>query len=841
MSACLSFCFFSRLFSKVQLLLLLVFLISCQATEKNTADEYQSPRERINIDFDWQFHLGDISEAKTPGFDTSAWRTLDLPHDWSIEGEYNENHPAGIAGGFLPTGIAWYRKNINWNHKWKDKRVVIEFDGVYMNSEVWINGHYLGKRPYGYISFAYDITDHLRVGNNVIAVRVDNSKSPSGRWYTGSGIYRHVWLTATSNIHVPVNGTFVRSKNISEESADLIVTTEVANRIGANKKLLIQTRVRDAEGNIKATKSSSIDLASGLTTSVNQTLSLNDPKLWSTVSPYLYSVETVISDADRIFDKYTTRTGIRSIEYTVDRGFLLNGEPMIMQGVSLHHDAGPVGSAVPEDVLRRRLELLKAMGVNALRPAHTPFAEAFYDMADQMGFLVMDEAFDGWWQAKAEFDYGLYFDEWWQRDLTEFVRRGRNHPSIVMWSIGNEVKGYTPEQQKTVKDFLLTLDTTRPVTQGRGYAGGHLDIDGFNGHGEYVGALQKHHKKHPDKPIVGTEITHTMHTRGVYRSKTVYRTRDNPAPWELKDEGPARAKKIWEKIKDKVYPVEDLTKEEVFPGIDMTYGSSYDNSLVRMPIREEIKKTRELPYFIGTFRWTAFDYLGESFGWPARTSNFGVIDLAGFPKDPYYLYQSQWSKKPMVHMSPHWTHPGKEGVAIPVVVYTNQQSVELFLNGASLGEKAMTGDMQLVWRIPYEAGELKAVAKTNGKKILEQIYRTAGEPASVSVINDKTDIFANRRDVVHLAVDIVDKNGSFVPHASNRVNFKIDGPARLIGVENGDILDLEPHKVPTRKAFMGKALALIQATDKPGVITVTVSSPNLSSQKIVINANEATD
>lgn len=819
----------------IALFAVLLSLCSCQ-TEKSPVSS-QVPRERINIDFDWRFALGDHPEASVSGFNDGSWRTVDLPHDWSIEGDYRRDNPAGIAGGFLPTGIGWYRKRIAWKPEWKDKRVTIEFDGVYMNSEVWINGHYLGKRPYGYVSFAYDLTDHLAAGHNVIAVRVDNSKSPSGRWYTGSGIYRHVWLNVTSQVHVPVDGTFVHSENITKSQADLRVTTEVVNKLSQSRRVTIKSEVLDAKDRVVASDESSVDIAANELAEVERVIRVANLKLWSIESPHLYRVKSTIMDHNEILDQYVTTTGIRKIRYTVDRGFLLNDQPMIMQGVSMHHDAGPVGSAVPEDVLRRRLKLLKEMGVNALRPAHTPFASEFYQMADEMGFLVMNEAFDGWWQPKAKYDYGHYFDEWWQRDLTSVIRRSRNHPSVVMWSIGNEVKGFKPEQQKIISDFVKTLDTTRPITQGRGYAGGYLDIDGFNGHGEYKGALEKHHKKRPKVPIVGTEITHTMHTRGVFRSRTVYRTRDNPAPWELKEEGPARAKRLWGKMKHKVFHVEDLTEEEVFTGIDKTYGSSFDNSLVRMPIRDQIRKTRELPYFIGSFRWTAFDYLGESFGWPARTANFGVLDLAGFPKGPYFLYQSQWSDEPMVHMSPYWTHLGKEGVEIPVVVYTNQESAELVLNGKSLGEKEMTDEMQLVWKVPYEPGELKVLAKTNDKVVCQQVYRTAGEPALVKINVDKVEVSANRRDVVHLEIDIVDKDGNYVPHANNRLNFTLEGPARLIGVENGDILDLEPHKVPTRKAFMGKALAMIQATDKAGKITVTVSGEGLQSQSIVIRSN----
>jgi len=843
----------------VILLMSLLALIGCNQEDTDLASEQKSAqqttqqvdretenisnlaRERLNIDFDWLFYLGDEPKAKQAVFDDKQWRTLDLPHDWSIEGEYNKDNPAGIRGGFLPTGTGWYRKHLDWNNSWADKRVMLEFDGVYMNSEVWVNGQAVGKRPYGYISFSYDITEHLQAGSNVIAVRVDNSLAPSGRWYTGSGIYRHVWLTTTSAQHIPYSGVFVRSENVSEQQAELKISTEIKNTASQQVTLALQTEVLDNLGKVVATVTTPIDVNAKQMQTVEQTVPVKNPQLWSIEIPNLYTVRHTIFNEQQVVDVLETTTGIRTIDFTVDKGFLLNGESVILQGISMHHDAGPVGAAVPEDVLRRRLTSLKAMGVNALRNTHNPFAPEFYQMANEMGFVIMNEAFDGWWDAKAKYDYGLYFDDWWQRDLTDFMRRDRNHPSVIMWSVGNEVPRYTPEQQKTLVEFAKKLDETRPITQGRGYAGGYLSIAGFNGHGEYKGAIEEFHKENPNTPVIGTEMTHTIHTRGIYRSKTSYRTRDFPAPWEVRPKG--GPKKIWQKIKDKVYPVDDLTEEEFFEGVSPFYGSSFDNSLVRMPISAEIKLARDLPYLLGTFRWTAFDYIGESFGWPARTANFGVLDLAGFEKGAYYLYQSQWSKEPMVYMDPHWTHPGKEGRVVPVVVYTNQESAELFLNGKSLGEKTFgknkDDDMQLVWQVPYQPGKLTVQAKQGSEVVLEQTRYTAGKPASVAISADKSIIKANKRDVVHLEIDVVDKQGYPVPAADNRLNFTLDGPGKLIGVENGDILDLEPHKVPTRKAFMGKVLALVQATDTSGDIIVTVSGAGLKSQQVVINSTLA--
>lgn len=786
----------------------------------------ESVRQRSSLDFDWRFHLGDLDDAQLPGFDDLTWRSLDLPHDWSIEGAYHEDNPAGTSGAFLPTGIGWYRKHLRWEEAYRDKRVFLQFDGVYMNSEVWINGVHLGKRPYGYISFWYDLTDHLIEGDNVIAVRVDHSRAPSGRWYTGSGIYRHVWLTIVDPVHVSTWGTFVRSENITTASADLLVTTEVTNASESSSAIELESVVLDAGGAVVASSLLEQAVAPSSSVSFDQRLEIESPELWSPQHPTLYKIESIVRVDGVQRDVYETTTGIRKLEFTTERGFVLNDQPLEIQGMCMHHDAGPVGAAVPDDVLRRRLKLLKAMGVNAIRTAHNPFAPEFYAMADEMGFLVMNEAFDGWWNPKARFDYGNYFDAWWERDLTDFIKRDRNHPSVFMWSLGNEVRGWKPAQQKLLANFVRQLDSTRPITQGEGAHGKHVDVAGFNGHGEYVGAIESSHTRHPNKPIIGTEITHSAQTRGVYRTMTSYRTRDNPAPWERgRDNGRSK----WEKIKNRIHHVENLAEPEVFDGVSSRYHSSYDNSFVRMNAREEIRLAQRLPYLLGTFRWTAFDYLGESFNWPARTDNFGVIDLAGFPKDHFYLYQSQWTTEPMVHMLPHWTHPGKEGTIIPVVVYTNQPRAELLLNGNSLGEQVMGEDLQLVWKVPYQPGKLKVIAKDNGTNTAKKTLRTAGEAAKIHLELDRPWLRANRRDVVHVEVTIVDDIGEPVPAADHLVEFEINGPGRLIGVENGDILDLASHKAMQRRAFQGKCLAIVQSTDETGVISIVARSSGLLS------------
>ncbi len=807
------------------ILKILVFpwlLVSCSSN-------MEQGREELNWDKDWVFHLGNVSIAAKKDFDDSDWRQLDLPHDWSIEGEYSQDNPAGIAGAFLPTGIGWYRKELEYQDDWKNKRVSILFDGVYMNSTVYINGEKLGTHPYGYIGFQYDLTDYLVEGKNVIAVKVDHSKAPSGRWYTGSGIYRHVRLLITSQEHFTRHGVLATPKVINGNDGTIAVKSSIINDGLSPKEIKFNYSIKDKNGEVvKKLEGEKFTLKSNSTENIEDTLQLEDIDLWSAETPEnRYVLEAQITDdSGSLLDNYTTSIGFRTIEVSVEKGLFVNGKKTIIKGMCMHHDAGPVGTAVPEEVLRRRLKLLKEMGCNAIRTTHNPFAPAFYEMCDEMGFYVMDEAFDGWEVAKAKFDYGNYFEEWWQKDLQEFIERDMNHPSVVFWSIGNEVRGFTDARQHELVDFIKRIDDSRPITQGEGSKGTAIEIAGMNGHGEFKDAIEDFHNKHPEKPIIGTEITHTYQTRGVYRTHTSYRRRDFPAPWE---KGQSFAP-----MKNKIYLIPDLSAKEVFPEFELPYQSSYDNSIVRMGIRDYWRVTKDKPYFLGAFRWTAFDYLGESFGWPARTAPFGILDLAGFPTDNYYLYQSIWSDKPMVHMLPHWTHPGKEGQTIPVVVYTNTASAELFLNEKSLGKKKLTGDeLQLVWQVPYELGELKVIAHDSSGKEVSQVYRTAGKPVAIDASIDSKEL--QDGEVAHIEINIVDENGIEVPMANMELNFTVTGGGKLIGLENGDILDLTSSKAHHRKTFHGKLLAIIQAGKKNSDIDVEITGQGLKTTHIKLH------
>ena len=724
-------------------------------------------RIRENIDANWRFHIGDEPNAEQPSYDDHAWHILDLPHDWSIEGEMNKDT------GLYPGGIGWYRKGIPWIASWQGRKVYVDFDGVYMNSDVWINGHHLGHRPYGYISFRYDITPYLTQGNNVIAVRADNSKLPSARWYTGSGIYRHVWLNVANQVHVGHWGTFVNTPEVSADNAVVDIQTQVVNDSDKDKLLDIEQGIYSYAGRLVANTHNRISTKAGSENKLQQTLKIRYPLLWSPDNPNLYEVRTVVKENARILDQYHTPLGIRKIEFNPKWGFRLNGEPLIFKGTCNHDESdGIVGAAVPDDVLYWRLMKLKEMGSNAIRTSHNPRSPEFYAFCDVLGLMVMDEAFDGWDTPKAKYDYGLYFTKWWKTDMESFIRRDRNHPCVVMWSIGNEVKGYSDARQKEMVDFVHNLDNTRPVTQSSHVLGPYTDIVGFNGQGEEKGMLEAYHKKYPDRPMIGTEMTHTLQTRGVYRTQTQYRLRDFPAPWDRKGS--------WNAFKDNVYMIPDLSKEEVFTDVPEIYKSSYDNCLVRIDVRDQFKHDSRYPYLMGSFRWSGFDYLGEALNPGIRTSNFGIIDLAGFPKDHYYLYQSLWTRKPMVHILPHWTHPGKEGVKIPVVVYSNCERLELYFNGKSLGEQTMGDDLQLVWQVPYESGMLLAVASNgNGLRLAETVQQTAGEAYSLRLESNRAKMRSNRQDVARLEVSVVDKNGVIVPHASNLVYFKIKESGRL--------------------------------------------------------------
>lgn len=790
-----------------------------------------SQRSVTNIDFDWFFHLGDISGAESDSTDYLSWRKLDIPHDWSIEQNFDEKNKA--ANAFLPGGTGWYKKELDWDDSWTDKLVFIDFDGVYMKSTVWVNGHQIGYRPNGYLSLFYELTPYLRKGRNIITVKVDNSLQPSARWYAGSGIYRHVNIVVTDKIRVAKDGTYVTTPIVKENGVEVDYEVEIDNRL-AKSYSRITSLVLDRQGHEVARASEYAVLEPGENI-FKGSVWMDDPERWSPENPALYVLRTIIESGGKRYDVYDTRFGVRELEYDTKAGFRLNGVKTKMKGVCMHQNTGPFGIAVPDDMWRKRLSMLKEMGCNAIRTSHYPYSPFFYELCDEMGFMVMDEPWDGWAQwtrnGKAKYDYSHYFLDWWQKDLADFIRRDRNHPSVVIWCMGNEVWRYENHiyWQKLINDKFHELDPTRPTTQAWAVKE-YLDIAGFNANGEGRFDLANFRTLNPGMLAVGTEIPHTRQTRGVYRTKTSY------MPWDKPD---LSGQETGATDLSKLYPIPDLTEEEVFKNVDLRYASGYDNQTRKISCRDQWMQVRDNDFMIGQFIWTAFDYLGESWGWPARTNNFGIVDMADFPKDHYYLYQSMWSDKPMVHILPHWTHPGKEGVEIPVVAYTNGDEVELFIGKKSLGRKPMDKDvLQIVWNVPYEPGTLTAVAYKDGARIASQSVTTSGSPCRIALNASRNKANTNRRDVIYLSVDILDKDGNLVPYADNKVTFDIEGPFTLLGVENGDILDMSPAKSNISKAFMGKTLLVLQTTAKSGKIKVIAKSEGLKSASCAIEVHE---
>ncbi|NER17809.1 glycoside hydrolase family 2 TIM barrel-domain containing protein [Spongiivirga citrea] len=816
---------------KITLLLMTILFIGCnsETTKKELI------RQKLLFNSDWQFQLFESDSVSKNELVSTEWKPVQLPHDWSIEGTISKENPSGHFGGYFPGGVGWYQKSFKYNPDWKNKLVSITFDGIYKDSEVWINNHYLGKRPNGYVGFSYDLSPYLKSGNNSILVKADNSKQPNARWYTGSGIYRNVWLEIKNKVSVTQWGTYITSSNISKENADIRIQTSIGNKNAEDHLVSIQIDIYDEKNQLVLKEELDNVIPSADTISIQHQVQVPNPKLWSPETPVLYTaVHKIFQEGDMI-DMDSTPFGIRSIRFDAETGFWLNDKNIKIKGVNNHQDGGPVGAAVPDDVLRRRLEILKEMGCNAIRTAHNPFSPEFYQMCDEMGFMVMDEVFDEWiaswpWvdyknRGKVKYGYHQNFKKWAKRDLKDVILRDRNHTSIIMWSVGNEIPDQCypegPERLKPLLEIVRDLDATRPITAGccfmhlandTGFSD-LLDVAGYNGGGGSV-FYEKDKIKYPNRKFIATEIPHSFQTRGVYKTKTEMRS---------PQQGIA---------------VPDLTEEEVFPEFSKFYSSSYDNSSVRISARDSWRRTDSLAYVAGEFRWTGFDYLGEAIKkWPSRFWSFGIVDLCGFPKDTYYFYKSQWNDEPMVHMLPHWTWPGKEGTIIPVWVYANSEEIELFLNGKSLGVKSTNNKMNLSWDVPYTPGELKAIGRTDGKIVSQQVYKTAHKPAKIEVISDKKEVAATGTSCIHLEINILDKDGNFVPYADNLISFDIKGPAKNIGVENGDPLDLSSNKINQRKAFNGKCLLILQSTKKEGEIIVDIKSEGLKSQQISISNN----
>ena len=761
------------------------FILACAIGCMLTAQA----RDRQNFDNGWRFVLADSAQMSKTDYHDTHWRALNLPHDWAVDGDFLCSNPSGAGGGALPGGIGWYRKTFNLQKK-QGERYFIEFDGVYMNARVYINGKEVGYRPYGYSSFEYDITPYLIAGRNVVAVRVDNSDQPNSRWYSGCGIYRHVWFTKTADVHVKHWGVHV----VANPDGRISVTADVESQGKAYK---VRNQVFDAQGRAVGLK-------------------VRRPHLWSVDDPYIYKVRTQVLVGGKVVDEVWTNTGFRSFRFDAKTGFWLNGKNMKLNGVCEHHDFGCLGAVVNEDAMHRKLVRLKEMGVNAIRSSHNPPAPELLNMCDTMGLIVMDESFDMWHRRKTQNDYARFFDEWHERDLADLILRDRNHPSILMWSIGNEVleqwssadaDTLTLEQANLIlnaghdastlakdgetsvntlladhlADIVRRYDTTRPITAGCNepspdnhlFKGKALDIVGFNYHHQWIKDVPKNF---PGRPFIMTESVSALQTTGFYT---------------MPSDSVIKAPKEW-----------------WLPYTDPSFKcSSYDNMHASWSSTHEetwdvVKHT---PYVGGQFIWTGFDYIGEPtpYSYPARSSYFGIIDLAGQPKDVYYMYQSEWTNRPVLHLFPHWNW--LDGEQIDMWCYYNQaDEVELYINGKSQGvrRKADSHQYHVMWRVTFEPGEVKVVARKDGKEVRQQTIHTAGQPHHLQLSIDY-----QGKNTTFVKVEVVDENGNRCPWAENQVFFDTD--ATIIGVDNGNQTSLERFKDNKRKAFFGRCFVVL--------------------------------
>ncbi|MDB5015447.1 MAG: beta-galactosidase [Mucilaginibacter sp.] len=780
----------------------------------------QQARTVADFDKDWHFHLGNVNDGEKTSLNDMNWRLLNLPHDWSIEGKFSKDNPATPEGGALPGGIGWYRKTFTVAAASKNKLIYVDFDGVYQKSDVWINGHHLGFRPNGYISFRYELTPYLNFGGkNTIAVKVDNSVQPNSRWYSGSGIYRNVWLVTTNKLAVDHWGTYVTTPKASKQAASIQLITRVKNNSGKNAKFTLVTTIYSPGNKVVSNSSASVNTVES-NKGVEQNFELTNPELWSVEKPSLYKIVTKVIEANKVVDTYTTPLGIRYFNFDADKGFSLNGKPMKILGVCDHHDLGSLGAAINTRALERQLQMLKAMGCNGIRTSHNPPAPELLELCDKMGFIVMDEAFDCWEWKKAKYDYHLYFKEWHKRDLEDQILRDRNHPSVFIWSIGNEI----PQQGDTsalrlgpeLAGIVHSLDRTRPITTANDrpdtsnkiIKSGAIDLIGYNYH-EFDYAT--FHDRYPGKKFIATETTSGLETRGHYDMPS-----DSIRIW------PAR----WDKPFTSGNPDNSVS---AYDNVRPAWGSTHEATW---------KVMKKYDFLSGMFIWTGFDYMGEPtpYSWPSRSSYFGIIDLAGFPKDIYYMYQSEWTSKPVLHIFPHWNwEPGK---TVDVwAFYNNADEVELYLNGKSVGVKRKNGeDLHVMWRLKFEPGTLKAISRKNGKIILTREIHTAGAPAKIELIADRKTIKADGKDLSFITVRILDKDGNLVPDANNLVNFKLNGEAFIAGVDNGDEVSHDPFKANYRKAFNGMALAIVQNKGKAGNINFTATSAELQGATVVLTA-----
>jgi len=784
-------------------------------------DNLSSPRERLLMDFGWRFHLGhacdpaqdfgfdgdgifsktgDLLESLQEKFDDSKWRPVDLPHDWAVELEF-QNDSGLVNHGFKPldrnypaTSIGWYRRVFEIPSSGLGKRLSIQFDGVFRDCLVVLNGHFIGRNMSGYAPFFYDVTDFLNYGaKNILIVRVDATQG-EGWFYEGAGIYRHVWLNKTDPLHIAPWGSFVRSQ-VQGDAASVLITTEVENQSEDSMNFNVTTRIADKNGNIVATtEPQSMRADPWMNLTLEAHAQVPHPMLWFLEEPNLYRALTTVQDANsgRTTDLYGTTFGIRTIKFDPDQGFFLNGKPVKIKGTCNHQDHAGVGSALPDRIQYYRIEKLKEMGVNGYRTSHNPPTPELLEACDALGMLVMDET------RRMSSDTDAL------GDLERMIRRDRNHPSVIIWSLANEEPEQGTERGArivaTMKRLARRLDPTRPVTTAMDDAWGEgvsgvVDVQGFNyKHGPEIDAF---HRRFPKQPTIGTETGSTVSTRGIY-------------------------------VNDK----------------EQGYVSAYDLNFPPWAATGEVwwKIYAERPFLSGGFVWTGFDYRGEPtpYEWPCINSHFGIMDTCGFPKDNFYYYQAWWSDKPVLHLFPHWNWAGKEGQEIDVWCHSNLEKVELLLNGESLGVKEVARNSHVAWKVRYKPGTLEARGYKSGKQVLVDRRETTGGPAKILLQPDRHEIRADGEDVSLVEVQVLDKDGRLMPVADNEIVFQLSGPGKIIGVGNGDPSSHEPDKAHQRRAFNGLCMVIVQSQKEPGEIRLEATSPGLEPATVAITTVKTT-
>lgn len=818
----------------------LLWIASCLFILIGCSSPIAENTDRVSFNSNWKFFNEAAIGAENLVYDDSKWRQLDLPHDWAIEGPFDIKYNAR-SGGLPFHGEGWYRKHFTMPKSAQGKHVTLHFDGAMYNAHVYLNGKLLGNRPFGYNGFTMDLSKHLNYGGeNVIAVNL-KPEDLSTRWYPGAGIYRNTWLEINNTIHVAQWGTFVTTPAVSDQEASINILTEVENITSKDESVNVRTSIVSPQGQLLTSDIKTLDAKANVVSESVQVLKISSPERWDIGRPVLYTAVTEVLKGNQCLDKYETTFGIRTIEYTKD-GFKINGRQERFNGVCLHHDHGPLGAAVNRRATERQLEIMQEMGVNAIRTAHNPPSPEQIEYCDKLGILAQVEAFDMWKKAKVENGYSKFFDEWHERDLRDMIRTFRNNPSVVMWSIGNEILEQADKVNgkviaKKLADIVHDEDNTRPTTAGFNYypapiknkLAHQIELKGFNYKPLLYGKIME---DYPDWIVYGSETSSCTSSRGVYH-----------LPIE----------------KYKTHESNQVTSYDLI-GPQWAY-----------PPDIEFDMLEKNPRALGEFIWTGFDYLGEPtpYGgrdnstngywngdWPARSSYFGAVDLCGLPKDRFYLYQSQWTTEPMVHLLPHWNWEGMEGKNIPVYAYTNCDEAELFVNGKSYGKRVKGVDKtpvlvdfnhweggkhfmspyRLSWNVPYKAGEIKVVAYKNGKAITEKIINTAGKPANIELIADRSTINNDGADISFVTVRITDKDGNLCPNATNLVNFDVKGAGTIAAVGNGNASTTAPFQADYREAFSGMAMLYVKSNSDKGNISVTATSKGLTPTSIELVA-----